>query len=161
MAAQQDIWATPLAKRLVDKYRSQDLTYIKVAPGVYDETTGLIESVESEIPAAGAVVKSMKGELDGVQQSHQVEAWIDHITVPWPISTNDRLIYLGKRWKVVDIKPTYGSGGSAAEGATESFLVTQDGDVITTLDGDPIMAVVDTTESSFKMYASKIIARAE
>lgn len=109
MTAPQDAWAIPLAKRLVDRFRSQELTYVRIVPGAYDETTGTAAVVETEIAAAGAVTKSMKGERDGVQQGSELEAWIDHVTVPWPISTADRLEYMGRRWKIVSIDPTYSS----------------------------------------------------
>lgn len=160
MNASQDVWAKPLAKRLVDRFRSQALSYVRVTPGGYDEETGTIVVSETVIPAAGAVVKSMKDERSGVQQGHQVEAWIDHETVPWPISTNDRLQYLGKRWKIVAIDPTYGSGGEPSLGAV--YLTTLDGKIITTLDGKAILAQGFTVGSSqFSMYASKVTARAE
>jgi hypothetical protein len=124
MSAPQDIWAIPLAKELVDRFRSQALTYVRVTSGVYDEELGTVATAESRISAAGAVSRSMKGERDGVQQGNELEAWIDHTTVPWPLSTQDRLEYMGKRWKIVSISPTYSS-------------------------------------SNVKVYASKIIARAE
>lgn len=133
MTAPQDLWAIPLAKRLVDRFRSQAVTYVKVTNGgAYDEEQGVFAPpVQQSIQAAGAVVKSMKGERDGVQQGHEVVVWIDHETVPWPISTADWLEYLGKKWKIVSIEPSYGSGGGEA-GPTP-----------------------------FKMYASRITARAE
>ena len=109
MSALQDLWAIPLAKELVDQFRTTDLTYIRVDAGTYDPTTGLVGATEDEIPAAGAVVKSMKGERDGVQQGQELEAWIDHVTVPWPCSVQDRLEYMGRRWKIVAIDPTYAS----------------------------------------------------
>jgi hypothetical protein len=124
MSAPQDIWAIPLAKELVDRFRSQALTYVRVTSGVYDEELGTVATTESRISAAGAVAKTMKGERDGVQQGNELEAWIDHTTVPWPLSTQDRLEYMGKRWKIVSISPTYSS-------------------------------------SDVKVYASKVIARAE
>jgi hypothetical protein len=109
MTAPQDRWATPLAKKLVDRFRCQDLSYIRIDAGSYNEQTGTVTAEEEEIPAAGAVVKSMKGERDGAEQGTQVEVWIDHVTVPWPISTQDQLQYMGRRWKIVSIDPTYGS----------------------------------------------------
>jgi hypothetical protein len=124
MSAPQDLWAIPLAKELVDRFRSQDLTYIRVEHSSYDTATGVVSLTEEEIPAAGAVAKSMKGERDGVQQGQEVEVWIDHVTVPWPLSTEDRLEYMGRRWKIIAISPTYAS-------------------------------------SDDKVYASKVIARAE
>lgn len=160
MNAPQDAWAGPLAKRLVDRFRSQALSYIRIAPGQYDEETGTITVTETVIPAAGAVVKSMQGERDGVQQGHQVEAWIDHETVPWAITTNDRLQYLGKRWKIIAIDPTYGSGGEPSSEAI--YLTTLDGKAITTLDGRAIIIQGSGAGSAqFSMYASKVTARAE
>jgi hypothetical protein len=112
MSAAQDAWAGPLAKRLVDRFRSSDLTYIRITSGAYDEETGLVALTEVEIPAAGAVVKSTKVERDGTQQQSELEVWIDHATVSWPISSQDRLEYMGRRWKITAIEPTYGSSAS-------------------------------------------------
>ena len=124
MSSPQDLWAIPLAKELVDRFRSQALTYIKVTPGVYDETTGTVAATEVSFTAAGAVSMSGKGEREGVEQENELEVWIDHATVPWPLSTQDRVEYMGRRLKVVSISPTYSS-------------------------------------SDVKVYASKVIARAE
>ena len=110
MSAPQDAWAGPLAKEIIDGWRSTDLTYIKISPGAYDETTGAITLTETPIAAAGAVVKTVQEERDGVMQDHELTAWIDHATVPWPINTNDRLSYLGRRWKITSTDPTYSSG---------------------------------------------------
>lgn len=160
MNAPQDIWAKPLAKRLIDKYRSKSLTYIKVTPGAYNETSGTVASTETSFSAAGAVARSKKAERNGVQQGHEVEVWVDHEIVPWPISSNDRLDYLGKKWKVNEIE-SYGSGG---DGTTIGpiYLTTLDGKIITTLDGKAF--IVQGSEggiAGFTMYASKITARAE
>jgi hypothetical protein len=160
MTAPQDAWAKPLAKRLVDRFRSQALSYVRIESGTYDETTGAVSVTETVIPAAGAVVKSMQGERDGVLQGHEVEVWIDHEAVPWPVSTNDRLQYLGKRWKITAINPTYGSGGEPSPGP--AYITTLDGKAITTLDGKAL--IVQGTSGipdSFQMYASKVTARAE
>lgn len=159
MSAPQDLWAIPLAKRLVDRFRSQKVAYIRVAPSSYDEQTGTIAATETRIEAAGAVVKSMKGERDGVQQGHEVEVWIDHITVPWVVTTQDRIEYLGKRWKIISIDPTYGSGGDGF--AQAAGLVTLSGDTITTLSGDRLIALGAGAAIPFNMYASKVTARAE
>lgn len=161
MSAPQDAWAKPLAERMIDRYRSQALTYIKVAPATtYDETTGQITGIETRFNAAGAVTRSRKAERSGVQQGNEVEVWVDHKTVPWPISSSDRLEYLGRKWKITEIA-SYGSGG---DGVTVGpiYLTTLDGKIITTLDGKAF--VVQSPEgglSGFAMYASKIMARAE
>jgi hypothetical protein len=111
MTAPQDAWAGPLASKLVNRFRSTALSYVRVHQGQYDPEIGLVSTSETVIPSAGAPVKSFQGEKEGVQQGHSVTAWIDHVTVPWPLSTNDFLEYLGKRWKIISIGPTYGSGG--------------------------------------------------
>jgi hypothetical protein len=162
MNAPQDAWAGSLAKRLIDRWRSSALSYIKISPGTYNETTGAITLTETPIAAAGAVVKTVQEERDGVMQDHELVAWIDHTTVPWPVSTNDRLGYLGKRWKITEIGPTYGSGGEESTSAT--YITTLDGKVITTLDGIPLIVQGSGSGSgadTFNMYASKITARAE
>lgn len=159
MNASQDAWAGPLALRMVSKYRSKALTYIRIQPGPYDETTGTTIPREISIRAAGAVVQSGKDETKGVQQGHEMEAWIDHVTVPWPISTNDRLQYLGRRWKITEIL-TYGSGGG--DTTEPVYITTLDGKILTTLDGKAIVAQgASSDRSDYTMYASRLRARAE
>jgi hypothetical protein len=159
MNASQDVWAGPLAKRLVSRFRTQALAYIRVQPGVYDEETGTIPVTETSIAAAGAVARTKKSERDGTQQANQIEAWIDHETVTWPISTNDCLQYLGRRWKIIEIT-SYGSGGE--ESGQFIHITTLDGKTITTLDGRPIVVQGDEPPGSgYYMYASKLTARAE
>ncbi len=160
MNAPQDAWAKPLSKRMIDKYRSQSLTYIKIASGAYDETLGTVAVTETRFTAAGAVTRSKKSERNGTQQGNEVSVWVDHDTVPWPISSNDRLEYLGRKWKVTEVE-SYGSG---IDGVIVGpiYLTTLDGKLITTLDGKAF--VVQGSESgttTFAMYASKITARAE
>lgn len=160
MSAPQDAWAGPLAKSLIDAWRSTDLTFVRVEPGVYDEATGTIVVTETAIPSAGAVVRSSQVERDGTQQEHELIAWIDHATVPWPVTTKDRLRYLGRTWKIVGIDPTYGSGTAQDSGAI--YLETQGHSIITSLDGAMfIVQGSENTIASFNMYASKITARAE
>jgi len=160
MNAPQDAWAKPLSKRMIDKYRSQSLTYIKVTSGVYNETLGTVAITEARFNAAGAVTRSKKSERNGVEQGNEVSVWVDHDTVPWPISSNDRLEYLGRKWKVTEVE-SYGSG---IDGVIVGpiYLTTLDGKMITTLDGKAF--IVQGSESgttTFAMYASKITARAE
>lgn len=159
MNAYQDTWAGPLARRLISRFRSQVLTYIKVSPGAYDETTGQITNSETSYQAAGAVAYSRKSERDGTQQQNELEIWVDHETVPWPISSNDRVQYLGRRWKVTEIE-SYGSGGGEAVGPV--YLATLDGKIIATIDGKAIIVQGEGAEAfPFTMYASKVMARAE
>lgn len=160
MNSSQDAWATPLARRLIGRFRSQALTYIKNDFGAYDETTGEITSNETLYAAAGAVAYSRKTERDGTQQGNEVEVWVDHEVVPWPISTSDSLKYLGRRWKIIEIE-SYGSGGDGSS-VGPIYLTTLDGKIIATLDGKQF--IVQGSESvalDYTMYASKIVARAE
>lgn len=183
MTAPQDLWAIPLARTLVDAFRSQDVTYVKVAPGVYDPATGIVAATEERFPAAGAVTQWMKGEREGVGQGAEVQVWVEHQTVPWPISTDDRLEFLGRRWKVVKIDPTLGSGGDGVPSLTTQppkKLTTQDGIFITTQSGailvregpDGFLVTQDgqrlilgkrapTIDGWWGAYASKVTARAE
>ena len=80
---------------------------MQITQGVYDPATGAVVNTETVIPAAGAVTKSMRGESSGVGEDQTLEIWLDHPRVPWPITPADRLDYLGKRWKIIDINPTY------------------------------------------------------
>jgi hypothetical protein len=160
MNALQDAWAGPLAAEMIDRYKTQGLTYVSVANGAYDEVTGLITNTEITYPAAGAVIKSRKAERDKTQQGHDMIAWISHEIVPWPISSSDYLSYLGKRWKVSEIE-SYGSGDDGTP-IGPVYLTTVDGKVLTTLDGKAF--IVQGSESDgpvFTMYASKVMARAE
>jgi len=160
MNAPQDAWAKPLSKRMIDKYRSQSLVYIRVTPGAYNETLGTVAITEARFNAAGAVTRSKKSERNGVEQGNEVSVWVDHDTVPWPISSNDRLEYLGRKWKVTEVE-SYGSGTDGVI-VGPIYLTTLDGKLITTLDGKAF--TVQGSESgttTFAMYASKITARAE
>jgi hypothetical protein len=104
-------------------------------------------------------VRSEKIERDGTLQGHEMEAWIDHETVPWPISSNDLLQYLGRRWRVTDIE-SYGSGGG--DSIVSVYITTIDGKIIATADGKSFVVQGNGSEPfPFTMYASKIIARAE
>lgn len=160
MNAPQDAWAGPLAKRMIDRYRSQALAYVKVDFEEYDETTGEIVSNEAIYPAAGAVAWSRKSERDGVQQGNELEVWIDHQTVPWPITSSDRLQYLNRKWKIVEIE-SYGSGddGSAIG---PIYITTLNGKIITTIDGKAlVIKKINNPLPGYTMYASKVTARAE
>lgn len=161
MNASQDAWAGPLAKRLISKYRTKALTFVKLDFGAYNEITGTIAETSTTYTSAGAVVRSKKRERDGTQQGHEVEAWIDHETVPWPISTNDALEYLGRKWKIIEVA-SYGSGGDGSI-IGPVYITTLDGKIITTLDGKAL--IVQGSDSGqlqgYTMYASKIVARAE
>lgn len=145
---------------MISRYRSQALTYIKTSFGAYDETVGAIVNSETSYPAAGAVVRSNKTERDGVQQGHEVEVWVDHQTVPWPITSSDRLDYLGRKWKVTEIE-SYGSGGNGVP-IGPARITTLAGSIIATMDGKSIVVQgPNSVTLDFTMYASRVVARAE
>ena len=106
--ASQDAWARPLAKELVDVFRVASLTYVRVEQGSYDPATGDVVETETSFPGAGAVLSTNESEGGGVAGTQELEVWIDMqgIGDVWP-TTRDRLEYLGKSWKVVDITPKY------------------------------------------------------
>ena len=159
MNAPQDAWAGPLAKRLIDRFRSQVLNYVSIGTGQYDETIGTTPQNEVTYPAAGAVVRFVKSERSGVQQGNEVEVWIDHETVPWPINTIDQLFYMNRRWKITEIE-SYGSGGGGTVGPI--YIATLDGKSIITLDGKALIVQGSNTEPlGFTVYASRVMARAE
>jgi hypothetical protein len=145
---------------MIDKYRTQALTYVSVTPGAYNETSGVITNTETTYAAAGVVTRSGKSQQSGVEQGHELEAWIEHETVPWPINSTDHLQYLGRRWKITEIE-SFGSGGDGLP-AGEIYLSSIGGQLITTLNGSPIVLQGEGSEGSgFTMYASRIVARAE
>lgn len=160
MNAPQDAWAGSLAERMITRFRSQALAYVKVDYGAYNEATGEIASTQKTYPAAGAVASSTKVERDGVQQGHEMEAWIDHKTVPWPICSGDQLEYLGRVWKITEIE-SYGSGGDGWL-VGPVYLTAQDGKVIATINGKAFVVLGPGSEPlDYAMYASRVVARAE
>ena len=106
--ASQDAWARPLAKEMADVFRVASLTYVRVEQGSYDPVTGDVVETETSFPGAGVVLSTNESEGGGVAGTQELEVWIDMqgIGDVWP-TTRDRLEYLGKTWKVVDITPKY------------------------------------------------------
>ena len=60
MAASQDSWAKPLATQLVDLFRVDSFTYIRMQEPVYNPETGEVTGGETVYASAGAVTKSGK-----------------------------------------------------------------------------------------------------
>lgn len=157
--ASHDIWAGELAKKMISAYRTQALTYVRVQAGAYSEEIGQIFLSESRFTSAGAVIASDRTERDGISQNHEVEAWIDHEAVPWPVTTSDYLQYLGKKWKITEIV-SYGSGGGPS--GNQVYITTRDGKNLVTQDGRQIIAKGEgSQEFPYTMYASRVRARAE
>lgn len=103
--ARQDAWARPLAKTLVDEYRVNSLQYIRVDEPTYDPSTGTTTSNETQYSGAGAVYPSFDDQADaGANNFIQilVEVYLGDVDDIIP-TTRDRLEYLGKTWKVVNV----------------------------------------------------------
>ncbi len=107
MPASQDSWARPLAKQLVDLFRVDGLTYVRIDQ-TYDPAVGDVVITETPYPKAGAVTKTMRTEDGGTGETYSIEAWVDleGLGDIWP-TTADRLEYDGARWKIIGIDPMY------------------------------------------------------
>lgn len=103
--AKQDAWARPLAKTLVDQYRVQGLTYIRVDEPVYDPSTGTTTPSETTFTSAGAVFPSFSDQDQGGPSNDieiKVAIFLGDVGDIIP-TTRDRLEYLGRPWKVVRV----------------------------------------------------------
>lgn len=105
--ASQDSWARPLAKQLVDLFRVNSLTYIRIDQ-TYDPAVGDVVITETPYTGAGAVTKTMRTEEGGAAEVYSIEVWCDleGIDDVWP-TTADLLEYDGARWKIIAIDPQY------------------------------------------------------
>ena len=103
--ASQDAWARPLAKTMVDQYRVQGLTYIRVDEPVYDPSTGTTTPSETTFTSAGAVFPSFSDQDQGGPSNDieiKVAIFLGDVGDIIP-TTRDRLEYLGRPWKVVRV----------------------------------------------------------
>ena len=103
--ALQDSFGRSVAKTLVDRFRVTGLTYVRVDQPVYDPATGTATPTETTYTAAGAVYPSFSDQASGEANNAieiRVEVCLSDIddTVP---TTRDRIEYLGRSWKVVQV----------------------------------------------------------
>lgn len=105
--ANQDVWARPLAKELVDLFRVASLDFVRIT-SAYDPATGIVTSTETTFTGAGAVTKWGNNEEGGVGGPQALECWCDlqGLGDIWP-TTADQLEYDGARWKIISIDPAY------------------------------------------------------
>ena len=103
--ANQDTWATPLAKQLVDLFRVSGLDYTRVDEPVYDPTTGESTPTETTYTSAGAVYPSFADQDNGGPSNFieiKVEICLADVGNIVP-TTRDRIDYQGRPWKVVRV----------------------------------------------------------
>ena len=103
--ANQDKWARPLAKQLVDEFRVEGLTYIRVGTPSYDTTSGTATASETRYDSAGAVYPSFSDQDEGGPSNEieiKVALYLGDVDDQIP-TTSDRIEYLGRPWKVVRV----------------------------------------------------------
>ena len=101
----QDSFARPLARTLVDQFRVTGLDYVRVDQPVYDPATGTATPTETIYTAAGAVYPSFSDQASGEANNAieiRVEVYLGDIGDVVP-TTRDRIEYLGRSWKVVQV----------------------------------------------------------
>ena len=101
----QDSFGRPLARQLVDKFRVAGLTYTRVSDPVYDPATGVATPTEATFTAAGAVYPSFSDQASGEANNAieiKVEVFLGDIGDIIP-TTRDRIGYMGRTWKVVQV----------------------------------------------------------
>ena len=101
----QDGFATPLAKKLVDKFRVTGLDYTRVDEPVYDPSTGTSTPTETTFTSAGAVYPSFADQDNGGPSNTielKVEICLADVGNIIP-TTRDRITYQGRPWKVVRV----------------------------------------------------------
>ena len=108
MPASQDAWAKPLAKTLVDLFRVDDLTYIRVTPGAYDPATGQVSGSEQAYIKAGAVAVSGSTGEGTTGENLFLEVWMNtaYIGDMFP-TTDDYLEYAGRKYNITSVDPKY------------------------------------------------------
>ena len=101
----QDGFATPLAKKLVDKFRVTGLDYTRVDEPVYNPALGTTIPSETTYTSAGAVYPSFQDQDNGGPSNDieiRVEICLADVGNIIP-TTRDRITYQGRPWKVVRV----------------------------------------------------------
>lgn len=110
MSAPQTSWAKGLAKDLVDAFRETEVTLVRTGRPSYDPLTGAVTASETTIKCGAAVLKTYRDDQAGPQERLMCDLWFDSTTLPDRPTTQDVVEYQGRRWRIVDISPAYGSG---------------------------------------------------
>lgn len=106
----------PILEENGDPLLEEDgVTEILMESGGYDPDTGEVNWSEELINCGGAVVKRWNELRDtpqgaGILPHRMVEIWFDSTSLPIEPDLDDEVEYLERRWRVVAIKPFYGSG---------------------------------------------------
>ena len=101
----QDGFATPLAKKLIDKFLVTGLDYTRVADPVYDPSTGVVTPAETTYTSAGAVYPTFIDKANGGPSNSieiTVEVCLADVGNIIP-TTRDYITYQGRPWKVVRV----------------------------------------------------------
>ena len=106
--ASQDLWAKPLADKLVELFRVNSLLYVRRTQGGYDPATGQVTATEQNFTGAGAITERRRVEGGGANETYEMDVWmaLSDIDEKYP-TTDDWYVYEDKTWKIVQIDPIY------------------------------------------------------
>ena len=111
-----DLTFKPIGVNLIENIFPTDVVYKQYFPPVYDPATGEVVETFTDHAIKAGVLYSQRVEQGGAAEDHELWFWVHHDTtgLPFKPKTNDRLVYGGETWKVVEIGPTYQSKGLIA-----------------------------------------------
>ena len=111
-----DLVFKPGAVDLIDNVFPTDVVYKQYSPPVYDPSTGEVVEAFTDYAVKAGVLYSLRTEQGGAAEDHELVFWVHHDTsgLPFTPTTNDRIVYGGEVWKVVEIGRTYRSKGLIA-----------------------------------------------
>ena len=111
-----DLTFKPIGVNLIDNVFPTDVIYKQYFPPVYDPQTGEVVEAFTDHAIKAGVLYSSRVEQGGAAEDHELWFWVHHDTsgLAFKPTTNDRIVYGGETWKVVEIGPTYQSKGLIA-----------------------------------------------
>lgn len=101
----------PLAQELIDGDFPTQVIYHRVAQGDYDPATGVVSAATTDYTVNAGILSSGRSEQGGASEGRQLRLWLHHGAggLPFLPETGDSITYLGVRWKVTGVDPTYHS----------------------------------------------------
>ena len=110
----------PVAEELINEVFPTKIRYFRNTGPGYDPSTGEVTPNTVEYEISAGVLSSGRTEEGGVAESQEARLWIHHGANGFPFlpTTADVVEYLGLRWKVTSIDPTYSSDGLIASRIT-------------------------------------------
>jgi len=119
-----DIDATflPVAQELIDSVFPTPAVYRRITTA-YDPSVGDVVETVTDYNVNIGLLSRGKSEEGGVGEPNEARFYMHHGAAGVPVEpeTSDRLIYLGKEYKVVSIDPIYGSKGLIASKLTARY----------------------------------------